>query len=144
MPDLGKLLAASKHFFVCRKNIFPHIVQGAASPWWGYRARAANSTAAVVTARNKNTLSFLPWRHIWDMNGSFMTLQFCPLLVGSVLCSVQRRGRRRWTAEQGSHYGAAGCLDEMDKEMRVLEGAGPNVLSRAEQQLASLWGHPQG
>ena len=106
MPVSGKLPAASEHFFVCIKSFFffpplPLSLQSITSPWWGSWATAMSSNSPVVQ-RGKQPQSFLPWRHIWDANGLFMTLQFRPLPVGPVLCIVQCQRGRRWTAEQGA------------------------------------------
>lgn len=92
-PNLGKLPSRLQAFLCLHEDPNPPSLHNISTPWWGWRAAAMNGNSPVVL-REKQPQSFLPWRHIWDMNGLFMTLQFRPSPAGQALCMAGKEAAR--------------------------------------------------
>lgn len=138
MPDWGEISLASKHLSVCLKNFFfhSHFARHHISLVEALRNSNQHPFASCAEIKKKEKpQSFLPWRHIWDINGLFMTLQFCPFSFwpSVVHCTVSEREEEN--GGTGSHRGAAGCLDEMSERRELLK---EREMCWAEQSRAAV------
>lgn len=145
MPDWGEMSLASKHLSVCLKNFFfQSFCKASHLP--GGSTEKQQSTSLCQLCRNKkkrktSKLSALKTHlgHKWAFyDTSILSIFF--LAKCCALYSVRKRGGewRHWESQRSRRL-----FRWDERETRALEGTG-NVLSRAEQQLAFLRGHPQG
>lgn len=132
----GKTSSSFQTFLYLHKEHFSHsFCEASHLPGGGseQQQRTAMNSNSPVVQRGKQPQSFLPWRHIWDMNGLFMTLQFCPLPVGPVLCI--RKGGGEWQSRESLRSRWLFRWDELGDESSWRNGAKCAEPSRAAVSL---------
>lgn len=145
MPDWGEISLASKHLSVCLKNFFfSHFARHHISLVEALRNSNQHpfaSCAEIKKKRKTSKLSALKTHlgHKWAFYDTSILSIFL-LAKCCALYSVRKRGGewRHWESQRSRRL-----FRWDERETRALEGT-RNVLSRAEQQLAFLRGHPQG